>query len=215
MDNVQKETHAVSVMTDKHKETCAVVRDAKDDRLLPHQIRRPKTDEGGENPQKQAERKALQTKGSKFRAVTKIVRNRHVDFGILLCVKTTSLRPIAFSEENVSSDMLRLRRRPAKKSKKYGAKGSVALLKESYQLGCVSQDSYPRKFIVYSAASWKIGIKTRRQILQGLLAKKRKERVHREELSQSVNLMSVVFARQNSRKYHMKRPCTKKDAPAV
>ena len=31
------------------------------------------------------------------------------------------------------------------KSKKGGARGSVALLKESTQLGCVSQDSYPRK----------------------------------------------------------------------
>ena len=35
--------------------------------------------------------------------------------------------------------------RPSKKSKKGGAKGSVALLKESTQLGCVSQDSYPKK----------------------------------------------------------------------
>ena len=39
-DNVQKETHVVSVMTDLYKETCTVVRDEKDDRLLPHQIRR-------------------------------------------------------------------------------------------------------------------------------------------------------------------------------
>ena len=37
--------------------------------------------------------------------------------------------------------------KPNKKSKKGGAKGSVALLKESTQLGCVSQDSYPRKSI--------------------------------------------------------------------
>ena len=35
--------------------------------------------------------------------------------------------------------------RPSKKSKKGGATGSVASLKESTQLGCVSQDSYPRK----------------------------------------------------------------------
>ena len=34
---------------------------------------------------------------------------------------------------------------PNKKWKKGGAKGSVAILKESLQLGCVSQDSYPRK----------------------------------------------------------------------
>ena len=35
MDNVQKETHVVSVMTNLYKETCTVVRDEKDDRLLP------------------------------------------------------------------------------------------------------------------------------------------------------------------------------------
>ena len=38
--------------------------------------------------------------------------------------------------------------KPNKKSKKGGAKGSVALLKESIQLGCVSQDSHPRKSIL-------------------------------------------------------------------
>ena len=69
--------------------------------------------------------------------------------------------------------------KPSKKSKKGGAEGSVALLTESTQLGCVSQDSYARKF---SAERRKIGIKTRRQILQGHLAPKHKfgkERVHR------------------------------------
>ena len=39
--------------------------------------------------------------------------------------------------------------KPSKKSKKSGAKGSVALLKESTQLGCVSQESYPRKSILH------------------------------------------------------------------
>ena len=34
---------------------------------------------------------------------------------------------------------------PSKKSKNSGVKGSVALLKESLQLGCVSQDSHPSK----------------------------------------------------------------------
>ena len=38
--------------------------------------------------------------------------------------------------------------KPNKKSKKGGAKGSVAILKESIELGCVSQDSYPRKSIL-------------------------------------------------------------------
>ena len=38
--------------------------------------------------------------------------------------------------------------KPNKKSKKGGAKGSIALLKESTQLGCASQDSYSRKSIL-------------------------------------------------------------------
>ena len=37
--------------------------------------------------------------------------------------------------------------RPSKKSKKGGGEGSVALLKESMQLECVSQDCSPRKSI--------------------------------------------------------------------
>ena len=61
---------------------------------------------------------------------------------------------------------------PSKKSKKGGAKGSVALFKESTQMCCASQDSYPRK----SFSTWrtKKGIKTRRQILQGHVAPKKK-----------------------------------------
>ena len=38
--------------------------------------------------------------------------------------------------------------------------------------------------------------------------------VHREEVSKSVHLMSVVLARPFSGKDHMRKPCTKKDAPA-
>ena len=49
MDNVRKETHAVSVITNQHQETCAVVRNKKDDRLLPQQNSKAKTDEGSKN----------------------------------------------------------------------------------------------------------------------------------------------------------------------
>ena len=37
---------------------------------------------------------------------------------------------------------------PSKRSKKGGVKGSVALLKESFQSGCASHDSHPRKSIL-------------------------------------------------------------------
>ena len=52
MDNVQQETHVVPVMTNLHKETCTVVRDEKDDRLLPHQIRRPRLTKGRQKSSK-------------------------------------------------------------------------------------------------------------------------------------------------------------------
>ena len=170
MDNVQKETHVVSVLTNQCTEICTVLRDEKDDRLLPHQIRRPRLTKEEKNPQKHqaTERKTLQTQGARFSVIIKTVKIRHVNFGILLCVKTTSLRPNAYMEENVSSDMLRLRRKkPCTKSKKDGAKGSVASLKESTQLGCVSRFLSGK---VYSTRKRKIKIKTRRQILQVHLA---------------------------------------------
>ena len=73
-------------------------------------------------------------------------------------------------------------------------------------MGCVSQDFYPRKFILREPGI--LGTKHTTKLKFG------KERVHREELSNSVRLMSVVLVRQNSGKDHMRRPCTKKDAPA-
>ena len=60
-------------------------------------------------------------------------------------------------------------------------------------------------------------METRRQILQWHLAPHQnsgKQRSIRKILSKSVRLMSVVLARRTSRKNHMRRPCTKKDAPA-
>ena len=44
--------------------------------------------------------------------------------------------------------------KPSKKSKEGGAKGSVALLKGSIQLNCVSQDPHPRKSILRK--EWKL-----------------------------------------------------------
>ena len=57
---------------------------------------------------------------------------------------------------------------PNNKSKECDGEGSVALLKESVQLGCVSQDYHPRE--VYSTGIWKIGIESHRPILHGHVA---------------------------------------------
>ena len=68
--DVVKETHAGSVMTQKTLAPVAKVRDEKDDRPVPHQIRSQRLTARDKNPRKnQATRsKALQTKGAKFRA---------------------------------------------------------------------------------------------------------------------------------------------------
>ena len=138
------------------------------------------------------------------------VRIRHVIFGTLPCVSITSL--------NQDANMSTTAGQPSEKSKKIGAKGSVAVLKESIQLSCVSrvsQDSHPRK----SKERRKFGIKSHRQFLQGHVAphKKKnigKERVHREASFRSVNLMSAVRAPPSLRRGHKTQPCTKIDAPA-
>ena len=62
MDKVQKETHVVSVMTNLYKESCTVVRDENDDRLLPHQIRRPRLTKG-----RKSSKKIKQQRGKLFR----------------------------------------------------------------------------------------------------------------------------------------------------
>ena len=107
-------------------------------------------------------------------------------------------------ERSVSLDMLK-ERWCARTSRNF----------ECTQLGCVSQDSYPRKSVQREVG--KLGSKHAVKFSTGtwhqikILERKGS---HREELSRSVHLMSVVLARQNSRKNDMRRPCTKKDAPA-
>ena len=96
--------------------------------------------------------------------------------------------------------------KPSKKSKKGGAKGSVALLKESTQLGCVSQDSYPRNSIpLEKKGNWDQNTPSNFPTAPGTKQKFGKERVHRKEPFKSVNLMSVVLASQNSEKETLQR----------
>ena len=138
MDNVQKETHVVSVMTDLCKETCTVVRDEKDDRLLPDQIRRPRLTAREKNPQKH------------LRTVTKLSKKKKTSCKIWhppVCQNYKYEIGCKYGRKCFFRHV-EAEEKPSKKSKKGGAKGSVALLKESTQLGCVSQDSYPRKSIL-------------------------------------------------------------------
>ena len=96
---------------------------------------------------------------------------------------------------------------PSKKSKKSGGKGTVALLKDSTQLGCVFHDSHPTKSILDEMTP------SNSPRARGTTSKFGKQRVHREASFRSVNFMSVVLARHNSGNDHKRKPCTKKDAP--
>ena len=79
-------------------------------------------------------------------------------------------------------------------------------------MGGENQDSYQRKAILRESGKWDRNTPSNFPKALGTILEYGKERVHREVLSKSVRLMSVVLARQNSRKDHMRRPCTKKDA---
>ena len=61
---------------------------------------------------------------------------------------------------------------PNKKSKKGGAKGSVSILNESFQLGCLSHDSFPRNSILRE--SGKLESKHTVETLQKALGSKSK-----------------------------------------
>ena len=78
MENVPKESDVVSVMTQYLVETVAQARDAEDDRLLPHVIRRQdRLTARDKNPQRiqVTKRKALQTKGSEISCRFKFCQN--------------------------------------------------------------------------------------------------------------------------------------------
>ena len=139
-----------------------MVRDEEDDRLLPHQIRRPRLTMGRKH--QATEKKALQTKGAKFRAVTKMVfflkKNSRKFWHPPVCQKYKS-------ETGCKNGRTRFFRhveaveKPSKKS----MKGSVALLVKSFQLGCVSQDSDPRESILSEEGT--LGSKTRLNFFRG------------------------------------------------
>ena len=156
MDNVPKETHVVSVTTFLSLETVAVVRDEKDDRHLLHPTRREnRLTARDKNPHRnQAINRKTRKTRLKFHADSNSVKIRHVDSGILPCVRISSLKKVVYMVTHAISEHVEAEGKSSKKSKKDGAKGPVALLKESTQLGCVSQNSYPRKCIPREKERW-------------------------------------------------------------
>ena len=188
-------------------------RDEKDDRLLPHQIRRPRLTKSSRTSGNWEE--SSSDKRSKIPCRYKnCKKTRHVNFGIL------PVRQNCKSETGCKYGKMFLQtlwgwgEARQKVKERCDAKGSVALLKESTQLDCISGFLSEISLFYVKEENWDHNTPSSSPRPQCVTHKFEKERVHLEELSKSVNLTSVVFARQNSRKYHMRRPCTKKDAPA-
>ena len=100
--------------------------------------------------------------------------------------------------------------KPSKKSKKGGAEGSVALLKESIQLGCVSQDSHPK--IYFPREEGKLASNRTVRFSKGAW----QHITIREKWSIQlcVNFTSAIRALPDLRKGHQTKPCTMIDAPA-
>ena len=125
---------------------------------------------------------------------------RHVNSGTLPYIWIASPEKVVCMVTNAISDMLRQ---------------TLRYLKDSIQLSFAPQDFYPRKS-VYVSSTWSFRIKTRRQSLQGhvtLLLILGKERVHRKGSSKSVRFKKRCPCTPKFREDHMRKPCTKKDAP--
>ena len=138
MDNVPKETHVVSPMI-LHLGTDARIRKEKDNRPLLHLIERQRLT--GKNPStdQAAEVRALGQEGADSRADKKSCQDPSWNYWH---------PPV--SELQVRNRMQFWQQVPPnKRSKKRGRKGSVELLTESIQLGCVSQEPRPRKSILW------------------------------------------------------------------
>ena len=106
---------------------------------------------------------------------------------------------------NADSDTLRQLRSRAKRSKKGGAKGSVALLKESFLLGCLSQDSYPRRF--FYVKKGRLGPKYAVRFSKGTSHRKKfgKERVHRCEPHERSPCAPSFEERSQDETFHQER----------
>ena len=193
------------------------IRDEKDNRPLLHQKRRHRLTERNLQKVQVAEEKVLLEKETEFRADVssgESIRTRHVIFGTLQCVSITSLNQDAKMSKNADSDTLRLRRSPAKKSKKDVVKGSVASLEGVYTLGCVCQDSYPRKSILREPG--RLGSKHAIKFFKGtwtwhhIKIRERKGPSSKVRTARAQSARSLFYFR----KEHKTKPCNEKDAPA-
>ena len=135
MDNVPKETHVASVMTSKPLYTVAKVRDEKGDRLLLHPIRRQnRLMARDKNPHRDQENSFDKIEiPCRFKFCTNpLCKFWHLP----VCLNYKSEKGCAHGDKCHFRHVEAEGKPNKKKSKKSGAKGSVASLRESFQLGC-------------------------------------------------------------------------------
>ena len=135
---------------------------------------------------------------------------RRVSFGIFPCVWTASLK---------KSCKCRLRRveeyvKPNRGRKKVVRKGQLLFCRSLHKWVVYLKILIRESPFYVNQEDWDRNTPSNSPKAPGTESKFGKERVHREVLSQSVHLMSVVLARQNSSTDHMRRPWHQNDALA-
>ena len=217
MDNVPKQTHAVSVMT--HSLWQQWQRSETKRTIVFSCISHPKVKQTDGEKQKSSQwsgnEEASSLVKSEIPCRFKFCKKPSCKFWHS-CVKITSLKKKdAKMATNALSDSWG-RRKAQQKIKERWCERISCDVEGVCSFGlCISRFLSEK---IYSTWRRKLGIKTRRQVLQRHMApnkkKNRERKVHHDEFLMSVNLMSAVLARQNSGKDHMRRPCNKKDVPA-
>ena len=143
-----------------------------DNHPLPHQIRRPGLMERERSFKKfqATEEKALQTKGAESRELYRKCYYQSCNYWHPPVCQDYKSETGCMYGNKCFFRHVEAEEKPSKKSKKGGAKGSVALLRSLYNW-VVCLKILNRETL--STERWKIGIKSRRQILQGHVAPKK------------------------------------------
>ena len=181
-------------------------RDEKDDRLLLHPIRRQsRLTERDKNPHRNQaiKRKALQTR-VEFHADSNSVKIRHVSFGLLPCVRITSLKKDVYMATSAISDMLRQKESPTKGQRKVVQKDQLRYWRSPDNWVVDLKIRIRENLFYVNLENWNRNKPSNSPRAPGTKLKFAEERVHREELSKRVRTMSVVLARQNLGKDHMR-----------
>ena len=118
-----------------------------------------------------------------------------------------------FFATNVISDMLRQKESPTKSKRKVVEKDQLRYWRRRYYWYVCLKILIRESLLNVKKENWDRNTPSNPPKALGTKLKFGKERVHREVLSKSGRLMSVVLGRQHSGKDHMRKPSTQKDAP--